>query len=151
MTRESILKPETLGEIGSLPVPAISVASSGSVDSGTEWVIDATGCDPDLLKSQRVLVELFAAIITDLGLNVIGTPQWHQFPEPGGITGLALLSESHLACHSYPEFQLLTLNLYCCRPRDEWPWEEELRQRVGAKQVRVRCLERGVRGEELPS
>lgn len=128
-----------------------SIETSGGIDSGTEWIVDASGCDPKLLKNQAVLADMFEAIVSQLGLKVIGDPQWHQFPGPGGVTGLALLSESHLACHTYPEFQLLTLNLYCCRARAEWPWEQELRQRVGASHVRVRSVKRGIHPEEVPS
>ena len=53
-----------------------------------------------------------------------------------------MLTESHLACHTYPEFGVATFNLYCCRERATWPWEERLREMLGANGVRVRCLAR---------
>ena len=40
---------------------------------------------------------------------------WHKFGGEGGVTGLIMLTESHLACHTYPEYQTATFNLYCCR------------------------------------
>ena len=52
-------------------------------------------------------------------------------------------SESHLACHTYPEFGVATFNLYCCRARPEWPWRGRLREALGATQVTVRALPRG--------
>jgi S-adenosylmethionine decarboxylase len=33
------------------------------------------------------------------------------------VTGVWLLSESHLAIHSFPEFRSACLNLFCCRER----------------------------------
>jgi S-adenosylmethionine decarboxylase len=54
-----------------------------------------------------------------------------------------MLTESHLACHTYPEHGLAAINLYCCRPRPEWPWEERLAALLGATDVRVRKVERG--------
>ncbi len=42
-------------------------------------------------------------MIAALGLAVVGAPQVHHFGGPGGVTALYLLSESHLACHTYPE------------------------------------------------
>ena len=82
------------------------------------------------------------AVLADLGLRRLGDGLWHRFPGPGGVTGLILLTESHLACHTYPESGVATFNLYCCRPRPSWPWEERLRQLLGATHVVVRCLSR---------
>ena len=111
---------------------------------GTEWLIDASGCDPEALADVECLRAIFNRVINDLGLNVVGEIAWAKFPQPGGVSGLALLSESHLACHTYPEFHAATFNLYCCRNRADWPWEERLKEMLGATQVRVRVFERMV-------
>jgi S-adenosylmethionine decarboxylase len=78
-----------------------------------------------------------------MNVTVVGEPQWHQFPGAGGVTGLYLLSESHLACHTYPEFRAATFNLYCCSERSEWRWELELRGALGASCVQVTRVGRG--------
>ncbi len=111
--------------------------------TGTEWIVDATGCRVEALASGAQLQALCAAIIADLNLHVVGAPQWHQFPAPGGWTGMYLLTESHLTLHTFPEHQLLTLNLYCCRARKAWDWQTQLARRLGAQEVRLRAVERG--------
>jgi len=111
--------------------------------TGTEWLIDAAGCDPALLADLGSMRALCEAIVADLGLCTIGEPGWHQFPIPGGVTGMYLLTESHLTCHTFPEFGAATFNLYCCRPRARWPWESRLSERLRAAHVEVRCLPRG--------
>ena len=109
---------------------------------GTEWVIDASRCDPETLADIDRLQLIFGRIINDLDLHVIGDISWHKFPGPGGVTGLAMLSESHLTCHTYPEFGAASFNLYCCRNRTTWPWETMLRELLGAAEVNVRVFER---------
>jgi len=109
---------------------------------GTEWLIDASGCDPAALADINRLQTIFDRIISDLDLHVLGEIAWHKFAAPGGVTGLALLSESHLACHTYPEFRAATFNLYCCRDRATWPWDQMLKEMLGASDVTVRTFER---------
>lgn len=108
---------------------------------GTEWLIDASGCDPAALADINRLQAVFTRIIDDLDLHVLGQIAWHKFDSPGGVTGLAMLSESHLACHTYPEFRAATFNLYCCRDRANWPWEQMLKEMLGAVEVDVRTFE----------
>ena len=78
-----------------------------------------------------------------LELKVVGTPQWHTFPGPGGVTGLVLLAESHLAIHTFPEHGFAAFNVYCCRPRTAPDFAGLAREHLGAGEVEVRELKRG--------
>lgn len=109
---------------------------------GTEWLIEAAGCNPEKLRDKSALRAVFSRIIDELGLKAIDSI-WHKFPGEGGVTGLVALTESHLACHTYPEHGTATLNLYCCRTRPEWAWESNLAEMLGAASVTVTKLERG--------
>jgi S-adenosylmethionine decarboxylase len=110
--------------------------------NGIEWIVEAHGCAPELLRDLSILQQLFDHIIGDLKLRPVGETQWHQFPETGGITGLCLLAESHLAVHTFPEFQSLCLNLFCCVPRREWDFAAHLTKLVRANSTTVRSVAR---------
>ena len=109
---------------------------------GREWIVAAYGCDPVRLADPASLQALFDAIIADLALHPVAPAQWHQFPAPGGITGMVMLAESHLTVHTFPEYGSLCLNLFCCTPRPAWPWRERLQERLGADEVRCRMVSR---------
>lgn len=110
---------------------------------GTEVLVEAAGCSEDALRDAARLQRLFARIIDELALHPLGDA-WHVFPPPGGVTGFVMLTESHLACHTYPEHGVAAINLYCCRARPDWPWRERLIELLGATDVRVRILERAL-------
>jgi S-adenosylmethionine decarboxylase len=104
--------------------------------------VDASGCRPEALRDAAALAGLFETLIVGLKLQVVGTPQWHTFPGPGGITGLALLSESHLGIHTFPEHGFAALSVYSCRTREAPDFERLLQQQLGAKTVTVRTVTR---------
>ena len=112
---------------------------------GTEWLIEAEGCNENALRDVEIMRAVFSRIIEDLGLKTIGNGNWHKFEGEGGVTGLVMLTESHLACHTYPEYKTATINLYCCKNRPEWNWQENLTEMLGAKTVNVQKIERGVK------
>lgn len=111
---------------------------------GVEWIVDATGCDAAALRSLEKIESFFARLIADLTLKPVVAPVFHQFPPPGGITGFVVLSESHLACHTYPEFGSATFNLYCCVERPEWNWREELAREFGACEIEITIVKRSI-------
>src|SRR5436190_8352799 len=114
----------------------------------TEWLIEAAGCNEAYLRDESLLRDLFERVIRDLGLRSVGSV-WHKFEGEGGVTGLIALTESHIACHTYPEHGIATFNLYCCRTRPEWDWETELKVSFLASSVTVTKIERGESRSEI--
>lgn len=56
------------------------------------------------------------AIMTDVadlcGFNVVAKA-FHQF-EPVGATGVLVLAESHFSAHTYPENDMVYIDVFCC-------------------------------------
>lgn len=118
---------------------------------GTEWLIEAEGCSGDRLRDEAAVRLVFEKVIDGLGLKTVGKAVWHKFPGEGGVTGLVALTESHLACHTYPEYGVATFNLYCCRERPEFDWEGTLGDLLEAETVNVQKIERGERQVSEPA
>ena len=110
--------------------------------TGVEWVIEAHGCDASALSDVSRLSRLFELLVEEMQLHPLGKSSWHQFPNTGGITGVSLLQESHLACHTFPEYRSLCLNLFCCRERADGDFEGLIKSSLGAHSVRVRKIAR---------
>ena len=115
---------------------------------GTEWLVEAGGCNEASLRDETLVRGIMDAVISDLGLRSIGSV-WHTFEGEGGVTGIIALTESHLACHTYPEYGTATFNLYCCRTRPEWDWETHLKDSLEAQTVTVTKFLRGEAGSQI--
>jgi S-adenosylmethionine decarboxylase len=115
--------------------------------SGLEWIIEAHGCSSAALTDLDKLRTLFADVVEAMSLCPVDESLWHRFPHPGGITGLSLLAESHLACHTFPEYQSICLNVFCCQPRPDWDFVSYFERAFGATAVTVRKVERPYKHE----
>jgi S-adenosylmethionine decarboxylase len=82
---------------------------------GLHLTADLRGCDaqrPALTEPDALRRACLAAVAT-AGLTPVGE-LFHRFPHPGGVTGVVLLAESHLAVHTWPEIAAVTLDVYVC-------------------------------------
>jgi S-adenosylmethionine decarboxylase len=113
--------------------------------NGLEWIVEAFGCDARALINQERLEELFERIIQELDLHPLGKTAWHRFPDTFGMTGVTLLAESHITCHTFPEYESLCLNVFCCRPRVAADFEALLKTSFAPSRVSVRQMERPYR------
>jgi S-adenosylmethionine decarboxylase len=74
------------------------------------------------MTDTSALREICMAAVISAGLQPVGE-LFHRFPAApatvappgaGGVTGVVLLAESHLAVHTWPEIGAVTLDVYVC-------------------------------------
>jgi S-adenosylmethionine decarboxylase len=82
---------------------------------GLHLTADLRQCAPGTpaLTDPGVLRQLCMAAVAASGLHAVAE-LFHRFPAPGGVTGVVLLAESHLAVHTWPELCAVTLDVYVC-------------------------------------
>jgi S-adenosylmethionine decarboxylase len=66
----------------------------------------------------------------------------HKFA-PQGVSGVAVLAESHISVHTWPEIGYGAFDVFMCGDADPWRAVEVLRRAFDAREVRVRELLRG--------
>lgn len=85
---------------------------------GLHLTADATGCalEAPAMADLGALRALCLAAVAAAGLHAVAE-LFHRFTQAeggGGITGVVLLAESHLAVHTWPEIGAVTLDVYVC-------------------------------------
>ncbi len=82
---------------------------------GVHHMLELYGCPASVLDDPRRLariMEATAAVSKTRLLNLLVHPFAAQ-----GVTALALLAESHIALHTWPEFGYAAVDLFTCGPR----------------------------------
>jgi S-adenosylmethionine decarboxylase len=81
---------------------------------GLHLTADLSDCtDAAAMTDEQALRRLCVDAVHTVGLTPVGE-LFHRFPAPGGVTGVVLLAESHLAVHTWPERGAVTLDAYVC-------------------------------------
>ncbi len=79
---------------------------------GHHYIVEASGCDPAVIGS----VEKVQAILVKAA-EMAGAQVWSisfsKFP-PSGVSGVVVISESHISTHTWPEKGYGALDIYTC-------------------------------------
>ena len=72
---------------------------------------------------------------------------------PGGITGYALLAESHISVHTWPERGYVSIDVFMCGEQRPEAALDVMRRALAPTRERVRTVQRGIEAEaiETPS
>ena len=110
---------------------------------GRHYIVEASGCDPEVLKSVEKVEQIMVKAAEKAKVQVWSI-SFHRF-RPHGVSGVVVISESHLSVHTWPEFQYVALDIYTCgkkaKPDDA---VEYAIQMFGANSVHVTEITRGL-------
>jgi S-adenosylmethionine decarboxylase len=109
--------------------------AAGDIDETKDWCIELDG---ERYAGLHLLVEFWdAQNLSDLSFieaaltdaaraakaRVLET-KFHKFTPSGGVTGVALLAESHISIHTWPEHNYAAIDVFMCgtcNPHDAVP------------------------------
>ena len=119
---------------------------------GTHCILELFGCSPDLLNCESFVRDTIAQSSRE-GMSTLLQLSSHKF-EPQGVTALALLAESHISIHTWPENGYAAVDVFTCgdtaNPRLACDY---LARSFGAAKSSLKVLPRGFAhaGAELAS
>lgn len=108
--------------------------------AGTHLVVD-------LLNAKRLddlkhVEDTFRRCVEVAGATLLHI-HMHHFTPNGGVSGVAVLAESHISIHSWPEYGYAALDVFMCGDADPHATIEVLREAFEPEQVIVTELLRG--------
>ncbi len=115
------------------------VQSGDAVYAGTHLIIEVTGAEglDDENRIQTAFRECVEACHATL-LHI----HTHKF-SPQGVSGVAVLAESHISVHTWPEVGYGAFDVFMCGEADPWQAVDVLRRAFSAREVQVKELRRG--------
>lgn len=120
--------------------PDFFIEKNGIRCAGSHFIIDIYGGKRlnDLEHVERTLIDCVnAAGATLLHVHL------HPFEPNGGISGVAVLAESHISIHSWPERNYAALDIFMCGRAEPERCLDVLKVAFSAERMSVREILRG--------
>jgi S-adenosylmethionine decarboxylase len=110
---------------------------------GRHVLAEFYGCPYDVLNSlEQIKIDMMEAAL-EAGAEVKETV-FHQF-SPQGVSGVVVISESHLAIHTWPEFGYAAVDIFTCgQTVNPWVSCNYLKQKFAARNMTAREIKRGI-------
>ncbi|MDA8064790.1 MAG: adenosylmethionine decarboxylase [Thermaerobacter sp.] len=110
---------------------------------GRHVLAEVFGCQRAILND----VDKVEGIMVNAALSAgaeIREVAFHKF-SPQGVSGMVIISESHLAVHTWPELGYAAVDVFTCGDRVD-PWEacNYIVEHFGAKNVTATETKRGI-------
>ncbi|QHA92838.1 adenosylmethionine decarboxylase [Bacillus sp. N1-1] len=83
---------------------------------GRHVIAELWGCDTEKLNNMKFIEETFVEAALKSGAEVREVA-FHKFA-PQGVSGVVIISESHLTIHSFPEHGYASIDVYTCGDLD---------------------------------
>jgi S-adenosylmethionine decarboxylase len=110
---------------------------------GRHILIEAYDCDPEILDDIEVVEEAMVNAAERAGAEVREVA-FHKF-SPQGVSGVVVISESHLSVHTWPEFGYAAVDVFTCGDTvDPIVAVDRIRDRFKARRALTSEVKRGI-------
>ena len=110
---------------------------------GRHVLAEVYGCDFDLLNDIKKVEEAMVNAALEAGAE-IREVVFHKF-SPQGVSGVVVISESHLAIHTWPELGYAAVDVFTCGDKvDPWDAAKFLAEKFGADHMAASETKRGI-------
>ncbi len=79
---------------------------------GKHILAEYKGCDESIINDIKSVEKVMIEAAKAAGATVIDS-SFHRF-EPHGVSGVVIISESHLAIHTWPEHSYASVDIFTC-------------------------------------
>ena len=79
---------------------------------GKHIIVDAKECGTRYLNDARKIKKIIKECAKTYNLHIMGF-KFHRF-KPIGLSGFAILAESHIAIHTWPEYKFVSVDVFTC-------------------------------------
>jgi S-adenosylmethionine decarboxylase len=79
---------------------------------GKHMLLELRDCNKELLNDLSFLQSALVSAAEEAGATVIGK-HFHRF-SPQGVSGIVIISESHLSLHTWPECGYAAADIFTC-------------------------------------
>jgi S-adenosylmethionine decarboxylase len=112
--------------------------------TGRHILADFHGVAPSLLNNAKELEERIRQAALHAGATVLSC-HFHHFGDGLGVTGVAVLAESHISIHTWPELEFAALDVFMCGKLDPNLATEYMVQQLQPREHQIKCIERGIK------
>lgn len=110
---------------------------------GRHVLAEMYGCDFDILNDVKKVEEIMVNAALEAGAE-IREVVFHKF-SPQGVSGVVVISESHLAIHTWPELGYAAVDVFTCGEKvDPWDACNYLAEKFGAQHMAANETKRGI-------
>ena len=100
-------------------------------------------CDPNVLNNPSLVEKYMLDAALECGATIVNKC-FHLFA-PHGVSGVVIISESHLAIHTWPEFGYAAVDLFTCGEQcDPKVSYEFLKRKFNSRGAKYTQLNRGL-------
>ncbi|KGB82241.1 S-adenosylmethionine decarboxylase [Rhodovulum sp. NI22] len=115
------------------------IRRDGRIFAGTHLIIEVVNGHG--LDEEAGIQKAFRDCVTACGATLLHI-HTHKF-SPQGVSGVAVLAESHISVHTWPEIGYGAFDVFMCGDADPWKAVDVLKRAFATDDVRVKELLRG--------